>query len=125
MLLVMLPLVDGWNRRRREIANRYSSEIHHPTIWVPPLAGEEYVGHLYVVRSTSREALRRHLDALGILTDVHYPLPDHRQPCHEGRYDQICLPITEGDAASVLSLPCFPEMTDGEVQRVIDSCNRC
>lgn len=125
MLLVMLPLVDGWNQRRREIANRYSSEIDNPSIWVPPLAGEEYVGHLYVVRSPRREALRQHLNALGILTDVHYPLPDHRQPCHDGRYDEICLPITEADAASVLTLPCFPEMTDGEVQRVIDSCNRC
>lgn len=124
MLLVMLPKLDAWNQRRRAIANRYSSEIHNSGIWVPPAAGQEYVGHLYVVRTSRREALQQHLNALGILTDVHYPLPDHRQPCHQGRYDEISLPVTEADAESVLTLPCFPEMTDDEVQRVVDSCNR-
>ncbi|MFS8136498.1 MAG: DegT/DnrJ/EryC1/StrS family aminotransferase [Thermomonas sp.] len=123
-LLLMLPLLDGWNRRRRHIANHYSSEIRNTGISVPPVAGEEFVGHLYVVRSDRRQDLRHHLAASGIQTDVHYPLPDHRQPCHEGRYDAVSLPITEADAASVLTLPCFPEMTDDEVQRVVDSCNR-
>lgn len=124
MLLLMLPLLDGWNRGRREIANRYSSEIRNDAISVPPVAGAEYVGHLYVVRSARRDELRQHLAAAGVNTDVHYPLPDHRQPCHEGRYLYISLPVTEADAATVLTLPCFPEMTNDEVQRVIDSCNR-
>ena len=124
MMLLMLPLLDGWNRRRRDIANRYSSEIHSDAISVPPAAGDEYVGHLYVVRSARRDDLRQHLAAAGIHTDVQYPLPDHRQPCHDGRYEQVSLPVTEADAASVLTLPCFPEMTDDEIQRVVDSCNR-
>lgn len=124
MLLLMLPRLDGWNRRRREIANHYSSEIRNSGISVPPVAGEEYVGHLYVVRCDRREQLRQHLAASGIQTDVHYPIPDHRQPCHQGRYDAVFLPVTEADAESVLTLPCFPEMTHGEVQRVIDACLR-
>lgn len=124
MLSTMLPLLDGWNARRREIANRYSAAIRHPLIRVPPVAGPEYVGHLYVVRCERREALREHLLANGVQTDVHYPSPDHRQPCHRGRYDSVQLPNTELDAMTVLSLPCFPELTDVEVQQVIDACNR-
>lgn len=124
MLLVMLPLLDGWNARRREIANRYSSEIRHPAIAVPPVSGPEYVGHLYVVRTPQRDALRQHLAAAGVQTDIHYPLPDHRQPCHDGRFDAVSLPATEADASTVLTLPCFPELTDDEVKRVIEACNR-
>lgn len=122
-LLAMLPRLDGWNARRREIANRYSIEIRHPEITVPPPAGEEYVAHLYVVRSDRREALRAHLTAHGIQNDVHYPLPDHRQPCHQGRFDATALAVTESEAARVLTLPCFPELEEAEVQRVVDACN--
>lgn len=124
MLSIMLPLLDGWNARRRDIANRYSNEIRHPGIAVPAEAGAEYVAHLYVVRCERREALRGHLHDLGVQTDIHYPNPDHRQPCHQGRYDSIRLPVTERDADTVLSLPCFPELSDAEVERVIDACNR-
>lgn len=123
MLLGMLDLLDGWNARRRAIANTYSSQIRHPEIVVPPVSGEEYVGHLYVVRSERRDALRHHLEEHGVQTDVHYPIPDHRQPCHNGRFDEVSLPVTEAQAATVLTLPCFPELDDVEVQRVIGACN--
>jgi dTDP-4-amino-4,6-dideoxygalactose transaminase len=50
-------------------------------------------------------------------------LPDYRQPCHNGRFDGVTLPVTEQDAATVLTLPCFPELSDAEVDRVIAACN--
>lgn len=124
MLGAMLPHLDAWNARRRQIANYYSARIRNPAIAVPPPAGSEYVGHLYVVRSDRRDALREHLSAAGVETDVHYPLPDHRQPCFVGRFDQVQLPRTEVFASTILSLPCFPELTDTEVERVVDACNR-
>ena len=124
MLHAMLPRLDGWNARRREIANAYALGIRHADIEVLPPAGEDYVAHLYVVRSDRRDALRAHLGDAGIQTDVHYPLPDHRQPCHQGRYASVSLPVTEADAGRVLSLPCFPELEDEEVRRVVDACNR-
>jgi len=123
MLSTMLPMLDGWNARRREIASRYSSEISNRAIELPPVAGEEYVAHLYVVRCDNRNALRKHLVTSGIQTDIHYPIPDHRQPCHAGRYSDVALPVTERDAECVLTLPCFPEMRDDEVSRVIAACN--
>lgn len=124
MLAVMLPALDGWNARRREISNRYSSEIRNAAIETTPPAGAEFVGHLYVVRSDRRDELRKHLGNHGIQTDIHYPRPDHRQPLHNGRFDAVSLPVTERDAERVITLPCFPELTDDEVGRVVQACNR-
>lgn len=124
MLSTMLPLLDGWNARRREIGSRYVADIRNDAIELPPPSGEDDVRHLFVVRSDRRQALRDHLAAAGIQTDIHYPVPDHRQPCHAGRYGDVALPVTERDAERVLTLPCFPEMTDDEVSAVIQACNR-
>ncbi|MGH8030925.1 MAG: DegT/DnrJ/EryC1/StrS family aminotransferase [Luteimonas sp.] len=123
-LSLMLPLLDAWNTRRRTIANRYSREITHLDITVPAVASDDYVAHLYVVRSHRRDALRAHLADAGVQTDIHYPLPDHRQPCHAGRYAGIHLPVTERHAATSLTLPCFPELSDAEAGIVIATCNR-
>lgn len=122
-LLAQLPHLDGWNLRRRQIAARLSVGIRHPDIVVPEVGGEEYVAHLYVVASRRREALRAHLSGHGVDSEVHYPIPDHHQPCHAGRYDGLSLPNTERLAQEVLTLPCFPEMTDDEIERVIHACN--
>jgi dTDP-4-amino-4,6-dideoxygalactose transaminase len=124
LLSVMLPELDAWNARRRDIANAYAARIRNSKIEVMPPSGEEYVGHLYVVRCDQRDALRAHLTSEGVQNDVHYPLPDHRQPCHQGRYEGVALPVTEDEALRVLTLPCFPELTDEEVGRVVDACNR-
>ncbi|GAB3362729.1 DegT/DnrJ/EryC1/StrS family aminotransferase [Lysobacter rhizosphaerae] len=124
MLLTMLPLLDSWNARRRAIANRYSEEIRNPAIAVPAPAGEEYVGHLYVVHCERRDDMRAHLETLGVQTDIHYPVPDHRQPCHQGGFDDVRLPVTEKQATTALTLPCFPELTDQEIERVIAACNQ-
>lgn len=123
-LNVMLPHLDGWNARRRDIANQYSQLIRNPAIDTPPVSGSEYVAHLYVVRTNRREELRAHLLANGIASDVHYPVPDHRQPCFAGGHADVSLPHTEQDAGQVLSLPCFPELTDDEVDIVVNACNR-
>ncbi|PJJ98982.1 erythromycin biosynthesis sensory transduction protein eryC1 [Lysobacteraceae bacterium NML75-0749] len=124
MLLKMLPLLDGWNERRREIANFYSANIKTPKIWTPAISGKEYVGHLYVIQTEHREALRAHLQASRIQTDIHYPLPDYRQPCHEGAYESIHLPVTEKLAKTVLTLPCFPELSNEEAAQVVAACNQ-
>lgn len=124
VLALKLAHLDEWNRRRRDIANRYSRGIRNARIVAPPPAGEEYVAHLYVVHSDDRDALRAHLARAGIGSDVHYPVPDHRQPCFGGRYRDLSLPVTERQCATALTLPCFPELTDDEVAEVIDACNR-
>lgn len=124
MLSVLLPHLDAWNAARRNVAEAYAAGIRHPRIALPPMAGEAYVAHLYVVRSTDREALRVHLAEAGVQTDIHYPIPDHRQACLAGHAATQPLAQTERDAAEVLTLPCFPEMTDDEVATVVAACNR-
>ncbi|NIJ67759.1 DegT/DnrJ/EryC1/StrS aminotransferase family protein [Xanthomonas sp. 60] len=123
MLSVMLPKLDAWNSRRRAIAARYSQEIRNSQIITHACGGDDYVAHLYVIRTQNRDMLKAHLDNAGVQTDVHYPLPDYKQPCHGGRFDDVTLPVTEVEAATVLTLPCFPELTDAEVDRVIAACN--
>lgn len=123
-LSVMLPHLDAWNERRREIANFYSANIENPAITVPRPGGAEYVGHLYVVRTERRDALRKHLDACGIDTDIHYPIPDHHQPCFGGAFKSVRLESTERLAATALTLPCFPELLDSEVEQVVQACSR-
>lgn len=123
-LRIMLPLLDGWNARRREIASRYSREIRNKRIKVPAVNGEEYVSHLYVVRASDRAGLQHHLANVGIGSDVHYPVGDHRQPLFGDRFVATKLPATEAACASVLTLPCFPELTDHEVATVIEACNQ-
>ena len=124
LLSAMLPLLDGWNARRREIANLYCASIRHHDIALPPKPDNSDVAHLFVVRSERREALQAHLAEAGIQTDVHYPIPDHLQPCFEGRYDHLALPVTQSHATTVLTLPCFPELTDDEAEQVVAACNR-
>jgi dTDP-4-amino-4,6-dideoxygalactose transaminase len=123
ILSAKLPLLDNWNKQRRDIATRYSQEITHPRVQCPPPYGEEFVGHLYVVVSDDREALRSHLATASSVTDVHYPVPDHRQPTLTHLREWPGLPVTDDLAASVLTLPCYPELSDDEVSRVISHIN--
>jgi len=123
-LRTMLPLLDGWNGRRRDIANRYSIEIQHPAISMPPPGGEEFVAHLYTVHTANRAGLRQHLAEAGVQSEVHYPVADYRQPLFGKRFAHLALPVTDKTCETVLTLPCFPELTDNEVSLVIEACNR-
>jgi dTDP-4-amino-4,6-dideoxygalactose transaminase len=121
-LLEQLPLLDEWNRRRRDIAGRYGSELRNTGLSLPAAGGMEYVAHLYVVASEDRDRIRQRLTARGVGTDVHYPVPDHRQPAWAHcRWAQVSLPETEQAAARVLTIPCFPELTDAEVDAVVEA----
>lgn len=123
-LRVMLPHLDKWNARRRVIANRYSTEIYHPEISLPPTSSAEFVAHLYVVRTDNRDGLRAHLLEASVASEVHYPTPDYRQPMFDHRFADVALPVTDDACRTVITLPCFPELSDDEVTRVIEACNR-
>jgi dTDP-4-amino-4,6-dideoxygalactose transaminase len=121
ILRVKLPRLDGWNACRREIVGRYREAAGGSAVTVLH-AGSDHAAHLCVVRSRERERLRAFLAARGIASDVHFPIPDHRQRALAGLVPaDLSLPHTEAAAEEVLSLPCFPEMTEGEVARVCDA----
>jgi len=123
VLRAKLPRVDAWNARRRAIAQRYGASIANPAVALPPAAADEGdVVHLYVVRAKARDALRVHLAAAAVATDVHYPVPDHRQPGWSGAASPS-LPRTERACDEVLTLPCYPELTEAEIAAVAAACN--
>jgi dTDP-4-amino-4,6-dideoxygalactose transaminase len=123
VLRVKLPHLDAWNVRRRHIALRYAAAIEEPLIELPPtLPGSDDVVHLYVVRVKERDALRAHLKAAGVATDIHYPVPDHRQPGWADAKPPR-LPLTERACDEVLTLPCYPELKEAEIAAVAAACN--
>lgn len=123
ILRVMLPMLDKWNARRRQIASRYTSGINNAKILTPKIYGEEFVAHLYVIHAEKRESLKSYLASKQIPSDVHYPVPDYRQPAYAHLFAGVHKPTTEKQCAAVLTLPCFPEMADEEVDTIIAYVN--
>lgn len=115
-----LPELDKGNARRREIITAYAAAASS-RVQVLPAAGPEHVGHLAVVISDDRDALRAHLTEHGIRTDIHYPIPDHKQSAIAHEFSALELPVTEWAAGRVLSVPVFPELRPDEVERVSDA----
>lgn len=116
-----LPLLDDWNAQRRRIAARYNTAFADLPVLVPPSVGADYVAHLYVIRVEARGDFRQHMAAQGVATDVHYPLPDHRQGGYRDPQIAGDLHVTESASHSVVTLPCFPGLTDSEVNKVIEA----
>jgi dTDP-4-amino-4,6-dideoxygalactose transaminase len=124
ILRAKLPHLDGWNARRREIAATYSAALAASRVECPRDFGESYVAHLYVVRSQERDRVRAALQACGIATDIHYPVPDHLQEAARGAHGTTLaarpqLPVTEQAAGEILTLPCYAELADEEISAVV------
>ena len=119
-----LPFLDKENTRRRQIARRYLSELVLPDLTLPPTDTiDEDVWHLFVVRHPRRDELREHLHQQGIGTDVHYPVPPHRQIAYAGQWPVDAFPIADQLHREVVSLPLNPTLTDEEVSQVIAAVN--
>ncbi len=117
VLRTRLPRLDAGNARRREVLAAYGAAAGDG-VRVLPADGPEHAAHLAVVVCDRRDELAAHLLAAGVRTDVHYPIPDHRQPALAGAYAEVTLPVTERLAGQVLSLPLFVELSDTEVAQV-------
>lgn len=125
VLDVKLKYIDGENTHRREIAKRYINDIKNPKIVLPQLPDNEteHVWHLFVIRSSERDALQNYLTENGIQTLIHYPIPPHKQQAYH-EYNHLSFPITEKIHEEVLSLPVSPVMEDEEVRKVIEVLNK-
>jgi aminotransferase EvaB len=121
VLLSRLPFVAEGNQRRRDIIRQYAAAAAGTSLTILPVEGEDHVGHLAVGLTPRRAEVVAALAAAGVRTDVHYPIPDHLQPAYAHEYAGQSLPVTEESAHRVISLPCFPELTDAEVDQVCDA----
>ena len=122
LLLAKLPHLDRWNEVRRTIARRYSAEIKNSRVKCPKDFGADHVAHLFVVRCEDRDGFQRHLEAHGVGSDIHYPIPDHLQPAYPD-HEADGLTETERLAMEIITLPCFAEMEEEEIGAVISAAN--
>lgn len=120
VLLVKLPHLARWTAERIAVTDTYRQLLTHPKVAVPEPGG---VAHLFVVSTSDRDGLATHLRERGVPHDIHFPVPDHRQPVHGDRYADLWLPVTERLCDEVLTLPCFPELTGDEVAWVAAAVN--
>jgi dTDP-4-amino-4,6-dideoxygalactose transaminase len=124
LLRVKLRRLRAWEERRRAIAAEYLDALAHLSLELPvERAGARHVYHLFTVRHAHRDALAAGLTELGIGTAVHYPRAVPGQPLF-GEEGAARWPEAWRAAREVLSLPCFPEMTEAEVTGVIDAVRR-
>lgn len=114
-----LPHLTRWNVERRRIASRYNEAFAGLPVTTPSSLGEDYVAHLYVLRTVAREKFRQALQEDGIATDIHYPVADYNQPAHPGAILCGSLAVTDEACGTQVTLPCYPGLTDGEIDRVI------
>lgn len=123
-LSVKLERLDEDNDKRRMIAERYVKEINNSKIELPKLPENRlsHVWHLFTVEVEDRVAFQKYMDAEGVQTLIHYPIPPHQQ---EGLKElaHLRLPLTEKIHKCIVSLPVSPVMTDEEVEHVIRNCN--
>ncbi|WP_139924264.1 DegT/DnrJ/EryC1/StrS aminotransferase family protein [Hymenobacter sp. DG01] len=118
VLLVKLRYLQQWTQQRQQIAAWYQQQLAGISgLQLPQTAvGSTHVYHLYVIRTAQRDALQQYLAAAGIATLIHYPIPPHLQLAYRSLgYQAGALPIAEELAATCLSLPLWPGMTEEHV----------
>lgn len=126
LLRVRLNWLKEFTERRRQIAQAYFANISNPKIRLlaQPKFLENHVHHLFVVLSQERDRLSQYLTEQGIQSLSHYPIPIHHQePCGHLQQAPGGLSHAEKHAQECLSIPCHPQMSDSEVQKVIEVIN--
>jgi dTDP-4-amino-4,6-dideoxygalactose transaminase len=120
-LRAKLPHLDEWNSRRTRLAARYLEQLRgvgdivlpHVPAWADP------VWHLFVIRTSRRDELQRHLAAREIGTQIHYPVPPHLSRAYApAGWKRGAFPLAEKYAGEVLSLPIGPHTTAEQVDFV-------
>jgi dTDP-4-amino-4,6-dideoxygalactose transaminase len=122
VLGVKLKRLNAWQAGRRRVAMRYHELLKDTPLRLPvepPYAQSAW--HLYTVRTSRRDELKAHLDANGIGNAVHYPKPLHLQKAYASLgHEPGDFPNAELASREVLSLPMYAELTDSQIQRVVE-----
>lgn len=121
ILQAKFPHIDSWNEKRREIAQRYNTQLSPLGVIVPTECDwGKHVYHLYVIRSDRRDELQVFLKQKGIASEVYYPLPPHLSvPCRGYGYRDGDFPHAERASRETLALPLYPELTWAQQNEVV------
>ena len=122
ILRVKLRRLDVWTEARRARAAEYDRLLEHSGVTRPhTLEDSRHVYCLYTIRAANRDALQKNLEAAGIPTAVHYPVPIHLMPAYaDPRYQAGDFPVAEACAKTVLSLPLHPHLSAQQVKQVAE-----
>ncbi|MGI6454038.1 MAG: DegT/DnrJ/EryC1/StrS family aminotransferase [bacterium] len=120
ILGVKLNHLEEWNRKRRQVAQKYNELLRDTPVVTPYEAPNiEHVYHQYTIRADQRDQLAEFLKENGVGTMVYYPIPIHLQTIYKDLgYKEGSLPHSEKAAKEVLSLPMYPELTDEQIETV-------
>ena len=123
ILDIKLKYLDKENARRKEIASLYINKVKNPKILIPNSDDRDCVWHIFPVLCAHRDELQKYLSEHGVETQIHYPIPPHKQKCYS-EWSKLSFPITEQIHAQELSIPCNQAMTQKEVDTIIDLLNQ-
>lgn len=125
ILSVKLPYLDSWNERRRDIARQYNERITNPAITKPVVAKDNtHIYYVYVITTENRDELREYLNQNEIKSGVYFPVPFHLQKVYEGLgYKHGDMTTAEFVGNHSMVLPMFPELTQEEIDKVIETVN--
>jgi dTDP-4-amino-4,6-dideoxygalactose transaminase len=127
VLNVKLNHLDSWTSARQRNAAFYDAAFSRAdlggAVQTPPRAAAgRHIYNQYVLRVRDRNALRQHLMAAGVGTEIYYPLPLHLQKCFAYLgYANGAFPESERAAEEALALPIYPELDDAQLQYVVDA----
>jgi dTDP-4-amino-4,6-dideoxygalactose transaminase len=127
VLNVKLPHLEAWSAARRRNAAYYDAAFVRAqpgdAVQTPrALPGGRHIYNQYVIRAKRRDALRAHLGAAGVGTEIYYPVPLHLQQCFAYLgYRAGDFPHAEAAAQQTLALPIYPELSETQLQYVVDS----
>lgn len=133
VLGVKLKHLSKWTDARRAVAAKYNEGLKDVAKIITPkeMSYAKHVYHLYVIQLNDgtleasnqlRDKLKDYLTQQGVNVGLHYPIPLHMQECFKGLgYKRGDFPNSERIAETGLSLPMFPEMTDEQINYVIDA----
>jgi dTDP-4-amino-4,6-dideoxygalactose transaminase len=120
MLRVKLRHLERWTEARRAHARDYAQLLVDAGVGIPAEADfARHVFHVYAVRTADRQSLQRTMQANGVATGIHYPIPVHLQPAYSDLgYKAGQFPESERAANEVLSLPMYPELSRTKLEMV-------
>ncbi|MFN8612537.1 MAG: DegT/DnrJ/EryC1/StrS family aminotransferase [Vulcanimicrobiota bacterium] len=122
VLRVKLRHLERWNEKRRAVAAKYS-ECLHDFVTPPPVApGCQHVFHQYTVRTSRRDEMMGYLNEKGVGAIIYYPLALHLQQVYASLGHKLGdFPVTEKAQDEVLSLPMYPELSQAQIEQVVQT----
>lgn len=123
ILDVKLKHLDEDVQLRKSVAKKYIDGIKNPKIILPKIVDwDQHVFHIFPILCEQRDELQKYLTDKEIGTNIHYPIPPHKQECYK-EWNSVNLPVTEKIHAQELSLPMSPCLSDQQINYVIDILN--